>query len=221
MKVKDRLISELKPAEYNPRKSNAKQRADLLESMRKYGFQVPALININPDRKDIIIGGHLRIEIWKELGNKKCPCVELNLSLDEERELNIRLNKNTGDFDADLLAKFFESEELLLYGFNTSELPSVDELDDTPPESDEIIHDEPLYPVVPKFNEEYSMFCIMCSNELDATWLRNFLGIDRQVSYKNSHIAPSFVTTCEDFKKAVVANANIVSDDDGELEVMQ
>lgn len=221
MKVKDRLISELRPAEYNPRKSNAKQEADLLESMQKYGFQVPALINVHPDRKDIIVGGHLRIKLWEKLGNKKCPCVEINLPLEEERELNIRLNKNTGDFDMDLLSKFFESDELLSYGFETSDLPSVDELEAEPPKAEEVIHDEPLYPVVPKFNEQYSMFCIMCTNELDETWLRNFLCISRQVSYKNSHIAPSFVITCEDFKKAVAANSDVLEDSDDEPEVMK
>jgi ParB-like chromosome segregation protein Spo0J len=56
-------ISELKPAEYNPRKASAKEFADLKKSIEKFGFVVPVLVNSAPARKNIIIGGHFRVKV--------------------------------------------------------------------------------------------------------------------------------------------------------------
>lgn len=223
----ERLISELKPADYNPRKITKQQRASLRDGMVKFGWAGSfAVININPERKDVIISGHQRISIWgDDLRHATCPCLELDLSPEDEKELNIRLNKNGGEFDNDLLSKFFDREDLVLYGFTADELPTVEDLDDEPlPESS--VPDDPVYPIVPKFNEKYSMFCVLCSTELDETWLRNVLRIQRMASYKNSSVAPSFVISCEDFRTAMEEYASAVNvpdsdDQDDEIEVMQ
>lgn len=227
--IVERLISELKPADYNPRRISKQQRASLRDGMAKFGWAGSfAVINVNSERKDIIISGHQRIDIWEnDLKYTTCPCLELNLSEEDERELNIRLNKNGGEFDMDLLSRFFDNEDLVLYGFSASELPSVDDLDDSPGMLLDEIPDDPVYPIVPKFNEKYSMFCIMCSTELDETWLRNVLRISRMASYKSSSVAPSFVISCEDFRNALeeysdAMNVSGLDDDpDNEIEVMQ
>ncbi len=226
--IVERLISELKPADYNPRKISKQQRASLRDGMSKFGWAGSfAVINVNPERKDIIISAHQRIDIWgNDLKYTTCPCLELNLSEEDEKELNIRLNKNGGEFDMDLLGKFFDNEDLVLFGFSAGELPTIEDLDggDELPGSDDIPED-PVYPIVPKFNEKYSMFCIMCSTEMDETWLRNVLRISRMASYKSSSVAPSFVVSCEDFREAIqeYAEATNVSDLDehDEIEVMQ
>jgi hypothetical protein len=51
----------------------------------------------------------------------------VNLPLDKERKLNIKLNKNGGTFDDDLLKEFFDYEELIEWGFTASELFDMDE----------------------------------------------------------------------------------------------
>jgi hypothetical protein len=212
-----RKISELHKADYNARRATPQQRASLRECMEKFGWQGSyAVININPERKDIIVSGHLRIDVWeKDLKNDMCPCIEVNLTEEEERELNIRLNKNGGEFDTDLLMKFFEKEDLVMFGFNSNELPTLDEVfedDDLP----DVVPDEPVYPIVPKFNEQYAMFCIVTENELDETWLRNVLRISRMASYKSSAVAPSFVISCDDFKNAIQEYAENTRPDDSE-----
>jgi site-specific DNA-methyltransferase (adenine-specific) len=73
-------------------------------------------------RPNIIIGGHQRIKVAKKMGWETFPCVELNLTREQERELNIRLNKNTGDWDYDALANYFNAEELQQWGFSADEL---------------------------------------------------------------------------------------------------
>ena len=46
----------------------------------------------------------------------------LSLNNEQERELNIRLNKNTGDWDFDLLSNHFDIQELKEWGFKEIEL---------------------------------------------------------------------------------------------------
>ena len=50
------------------------------------------------------------------------PCVEVDLKLDQEKELNIRLNKNVGEWDYDSLANYFDVGELMDWGFTDDEL---------------------------------------------------------------------------------------------------
>lgn len=122
----ERKISELKKAEYNPRKIGSAQRASLKECMMKFGFVGHVVVNSNPDRRDVIVGGHQRVDLWRELGHDTVPCAEMNLTEAEERELNIRLNKNGGEFDLKLLGEFFENNELIGFGFSMDELVDLD-----------------------------------------------------------------------------------------------
>lgn len=121
MEVKNYKIKDLKPAEYNPRKIDDEMLQQLKTSLANFNCVEPAVININPERFNIIIGGHQRIKAAKSLNWKEFPCVEVNLSLERERELNVRLNKNTGEFDFDLLDEFFEKDDLLDWGFSADD----------------------------------------------------------------------------------------------------
>ena len=112
LKVQYVKISELKPSDYNPRKWSKEAISQLKQSIRKFGLVDPIIANSAPNRKGIIIGGHFRYAVAKELGFAEVPVVYLCITdLAKEKELNLRLNKNVGEFDWDLLAKF--SEELL------------------------------------------------------------------------------------------------------------
>ena len=113
------LISKLKPATYNPRQITKKQYNDLKESIDRFGLVDPIIINKNGN---IVIGGHQRLKICKELKYKDVDCVVLDLNKEQERELNIRLNKNTGDWDFDLLSNHFDIQELKEWGFKEIEL---------------------------------------------------------------------------------------------------
>jgi ParB-like chromosome segregation protein Spo0J len=118
MKITKVKISELKQAEYNPRRLTTKQYSDLKASLDKFGLVDPIIINSD----NTVIGGHQRLKIVRELGASEVPTVRVNLSKEDERELNIRLNKNTGEFDLDILANNFDMEELKDWGFKDIEL---------------------------------------------------------------------------------------------------
>jgi DNA modification methylase len=118
-------INELRVAEYNPRKHSKEQMDQLKESIKRFGVVDPIICNSAPERKNIIIGGHFRAEAAKELGMITAPVVYIQISdLEKEKELNIRLNKNTGEFDLDLLAEFDESF-LTDIGFDSEELDNI------------------------------------------------------------------------------------------------
>jgi len=121
MKIKERKILELKPAEYNPRQLTDKQYKQLKKSLKTFGCVEPVVVNANPMRKDIIIGGHQRCKVWADLGNDSIPTVEVELDEAQEMELNVRLNKNTGEFDMDTLSSFFDIDMLKEWGFEDYE----------------------------------------------------------------------------------------------------
>ena len=130
MKIVEKQIKDLIEAEYNPRRLTETQYKQLKDSLLRFGVVDPVLVNTNEDRKNIIIGGHQRTKVWSDLGNDTIPCVELDLTLDKEKELNVRLNKNTGEFDTEMLVEFFEEGQLLDFGFDTEELEFfTDDLD--------------------------------------------------------------------------------------------
>ena len=130
MQIVKKKCKDLIGAEYNPRELTEKQYKDLKDSLLRFGIVDPVLVNVNEDRKNIIIGGHQRTRVWQDLGNEEIDCVELDLTLDQERELNVRLNKNTGQFDMDALANYFDQDELIDWGFEAYEVGfSTDELD--------------------------------------------------------------------------------------------
>lgn len=127
---------ELRLSEYNPRKWDKEATKHLKASIKKYGFVDPLLVNSAPERRGIVIGGHFRLTIAKELKITEVPVVYLNIpDIEKEKELNIRLNKNTGDWDFDLLAEFDQSL-LENIGFSSEELDDIFGLDDTPEEFD-------------------------------------------------------------------------------------
>ena len=109
-------------AEYNPRQLTKDQYKSLRDSMERFGLVDPVIINKHPDRENIVIGGHQRLRIAKDMGIEKVPCVELSLDLNQEKELNVRLNRNVGEWDYDALANYFDVGELTEWGFSDDDL---------------------------------------------------------------------------------------------------
>lgn len=118
-------INELRASEYNPRKHSKEQADQLKESIKRFGMVDPVICNSAPERKNVIIGGHFRVEVAKEIGMKTVPVVYIQITdLAKEKELNLRLNKNIGEFDLDLLAQFDESF-LADVGFDSEDLDDI------------------------------------------------------------------------------------------------
>lgn len=139
MIIVERKISELKLAEYNPRKLTKEQEKELRKSLESFDFVQPIIVNVNSARKNIVIGGNQRVVVAKRMKLKTLPCYEVNLSPEKERELNIRLNKNGGEWDFKKLKAEFDIKDLLGYGFEKKELDiDVPALVDKPAEKKKV-----------------------------------------------------------------------------------
>ena len=128
MIIEKKKLSQLKPAPYNPRQSTAKQEKHLKASLEKFGVVEPIIYN---KQTGYIVGGHFRVRELTKLGYKEVECVIVDLNEEDERELNIRLNANTGEWDWDSLANEWDVEKLDDWGLDLPIImdePSLDEL---------------------------------------------------------------------------------------------
>ena len=136
MEIKNIEASRLKSATYNPRTWSKEAIKDLTESIKKFGIVDPIIVNSAPKRENIVIGGHFRLKIAKDLKYKTVPVYYISIpDVEKEKELNLRLNKNTGDWDLKLLAEFDE-RFLSNVGFDSENLDEIFGLEDTPEEFD-------------------------------------------------------------------------------------
>jgi DNA modification methylase len=124
MIIEKKQIADLIPAPYNPRQSTAKQEKHLKESLEKFGLVEPIIFN---KQTGYIVGGHFRVRELKKLGIKEIECVIVDLNEDDEKELNIRLNANTGSWDWDTLANDWEVVDLEAWGLEIPQFDNEDE----------------------------------------------------------------------------------------------
>lgn len=122
-------ISSLNPAEYNPRKWDATAIKNLTESIKRYGLVDPLIVNNAPERKGVVIGGHFRLKVAKDMGIKQIPVVFITITdLEKEKDLNLRLNKAVGDWDWDML-KEFDENILIDVGFTSEDIDKIFDID--------------------------------------------------------------------------------------------
>ncbi len=125
IQTKQVMITDLKSAVYNPRHWSDQQIINLKESINRFGLVDPIIANGAKDRLNIVIGGHMRLHCAKELGYTEVPVVYLDIpEIEREQELNLRLNRNTGEWDYSLL-KEFDVDLLLDVGFDDTDLSNI------------------------------------------------------------------------------------------------
>jgi DNA modification methylase len=125
-------IELLHPAPYNPRTWSKEAAENLKQSIKQHGIVDPLIVNSAPNRKNILIGGHFRLSVLKELGYKEVPVVYLNIpDIKKEQALNLRLNRVLGEFDLEMLADFSEAF-LLETGFSSEDLDEIFQIDENP-----------------------------------------------------------------------------------------
>lgn len=61
-------IESLRPSEYNPRKWDEEAKTNLKESIKRFDVVDPLLVNGSEARKNILIGGHFRLEALRLKG---------------------------------------------------------------------------------------------------------------------------------------------------------
>src|SRR5712672_896833 len=104
-------VGTLRLADYNPRRMSEGEMNSLKKSIQRFGFVDPVIVNRRQgkgwkasDRSEVIVGGHQRVRAARELGLKTVPVVYVDLQPDDEKLLNLALNKISGEFDLQKLA---------------------------------------------------------------------------------------------------------------------
>lgn len=135
-------LKDLKPAEYNPRKKltpEDKEYQDILNSIEHFTYVDPIIVN---KRDGTVIGGHQRLTVLLDSGYTEADIVVVDLDKNDEKALNVALNKITGEWDnlklRDLLVELDLGDyDVSLTGFSTQELEDLIELTDFEPEVSE------------------------------------------------------------------------------------
>jgi DNA modification methylase len=118
-------IDDLRPDPANPRRIGERELEALTRSLKEFGFVQPVLVRRSDN---VVIGGHQRLIAARRLGWKTVPVIFLDLAPEQARLLNLALNKISGQWDTELLARMLadlkpvEDIDLSLSGFSEEEL---------------------------------------------------------------------------------------------------
>jgi len=118
-KLVKKKIKDLKPNPHNPRILTKDQAMQLQTSLDKFGLIEKPIITEN----NIIISGHQRVNLLKKAKEQEIECWQACGPMEKEDidELTIRLNKNAGEFDFEMLANAWNVDDLVQWGFNPKE----------------------------------------------------------------------------------------------------
>jgi len=112
MQVVQAALTKLRASTYNPRRISDADMSLLKRSIQRFGFVDPVVVNRRrgkrwnaPERGAVIVGGHQRVRAARELGHRAVPVVYVDLPPDDEKLLNLALNKIHGEFDLPKLAE--------------------------------------------------------------------------------------------------------------------
>lgn len=89
LQIKYVPVNELVGAGYNPREITTRAFNGLKASIKRWKVVEPILRN---SRTNVIIGGHMRLQAAIELELKTVPVIDIDLSPEEEKALNVVLN---------------------------------------------------------------------------------------------------------------------------------
>ena len=148
MEIEHIKITDLKPAEYNPRRISEEDYQKLKNSISTFGLVDPIIVNL---KNMHIVGGHQRYDVLLDehmldndflaelpmirLGDVGFVFTDTELSIrddDHEKALNLALNKISGEWDLpklELVLDDLESNnfDLNLTGFDLDDLSDIDD----------------------------------------------------------------------------------------------
>ncbi|MBC7524799.1 MAG: DNA modification methylase [Flavobacterium sp.] len=125
-------ISKIKLNPNNPRLIKDDKFKKLVQSIKDF----PEMLEIRPivvNKDMIILGGNMRYKACKEAGLKDVPVTVVDLTEDQQREFLIKDNTSGGEWDWEVLANEWDTEQLESWGldlpvdFNAEELEAEED----------------------------------------------------------------------------------------------
>jgi DNA modification methylase len=135
-------LSEIKPNPNNPRLIKDDKFHKLVKSIQEF----PKMLEIRPivvNSDMIVLGGNMRLKACKEAGLKEIPIIFADdLTEDQQREFIIKDNVGFGEWDWEMIANEWDSEQLEEWGLDIPDFEVKEELsaeeddfDEAPPEN--------------------------------------------------------------------------------------
>ena len=186
MEIEKIKITDIKPAEYNPRNISSDELTKLTNSINEFGLVDPIIINLKNNK---IIGGHQRYEVlinqhmlnndfYGELnlirmGDIGWIFTETDLTVedeDHEKALNLALNKISGEWDFEKLGEILDELtvnefNIELTGFENFEVQEINFSNDIQFDEDMDLTDDDLTEDKPE--EKETITCPYCNEEFE------------------------------------------------------
>lgn len=180
-------LNDIYLAEYNPRKTlkpGDTEYEALKNSLERFGLAEPLIVNKVTER---LISGHQRLNVLKASGIKEAEVVLVELNEDQEKLLNIALNKIDGDWDYKKLEVLFEdikADDIKFTGFTPEELKNLFDSDFSDLEGDEEKKSQDVgdkdknnknldIPEQSSMLKEFNIFLSFPTKELAEKWLKD------------------------------------------------
>ena len=126
--IVDARIDALQADPANPRHISEAELEALTRSIKEFGLVDPIIARAEDET---VIGGHQRLLAARRLGMKTVPVIYLDINKEKAQLLNVALNKISGDFDQELLARLLADLnetpdlDLTLSGFEEKEIKQL------------------------------------------------------------------------------------------------
>lgn len=124
MKTQKMKLSDIKPNPSNPRTIKDGKFKRLVESIKSF----PQMLDIRPivvNSDMIVLGGNMRLKACKEAGLKEVPVIIAgDFTPDQEREFIIKDNVGFGEWDWEMIANEWNTEELVDWGLDVWQAPA-------------------------------------------------------------------------------------------------
>lgn len=180
-------VKEIHPAAYNPRvtlKPGDDEWEALNSSLDRFGLVEPLVIN---KTTGLLVSGHQRLNVLKTQGVDEVEVVLIEVDPEQEKLLNIALNKIDSEWDYEKLKDLFDEideDDVKFTGFTPEELDSLfdtdftsDDEDGDPAGQEDTDNEKPEPQEKPEGVKEFNIFVSFPSKELAEKWLKD-RGVD-------------------------------------------
>ena len=122
----------------NPRFIKGNKFDKLVKSIKEF----PQMLDLRPivvNQDMIVLGGNMRLKACEEAGLKEVPIIFAdNLTPEQEKEFIIKDNSSFGEWDWDLLANEWETDQLADWGLDIPNFDIDNEVEDEKDLSDQL-----------------------------------------------------------------------------------
>jgi len=123
----------------NPRFIKGNKFEKLVKSIKEF----PEMLDLRPivvNQDMIVLGGNMRLKACEEAGLKEVPIIFAdNLTPEQEKEFIIKDNSSFGEWDWDLLANEWNTDQLADWGLDIPNFDLEEPIDETPEKEEKLL----------------------------------------------------------------------------------